>query len=67
MAFGENVTTEGMMEEEGCIGDQFRFGSAVLQVTQPRKPCFKLGICFGMADVVKRFVHSDRSEVIFRC
>ena len=49
--FGENLTTEGLAEDAVSIGDQFRVGSAVLQVTQPRMPCFKLGIRFGRADM----------------
>jgi MOSC domain-containing protein YiiM len=63
--FGENLTTEGITEETVCIGDQFRMGSAVLQVTQPRMPCFKLGILFGRADMVKRFWKSGLSGIYF--
>jgi MOSC domain-containing protein YiiM len=63
--FGENLTTEGLQEEEIYIGDQFRVGSAVLQVTQPRMPCFKLGIRFGRSDIVKRFWQSGRSGFYF--
>lgn len=59
--FGENLTTEGLGEEEVCIGDRFRIGTAELMVTQPRMPCFKLGIRFGRADLVKRFQRSGRS------
>ncbi len=59
--FGENLTTEGLREEEVRIGDRFRIGSAELVVTQPRQPCFKLGIRFGRADMVKRFQRSGRS------
>jgi MOSC domain-containing protein YiiM len=64
-AFGENLTTEGLTEEAACIGQQFRIGSAVLQVTQPRMPCFKLGIRFNRADMVKRFWLSGRSGIYF--
>jgi MOSC domain-containing protein YiiM len=64
-AFGENLTTEGITEDEVSIGDRFRVGSAVLQVTQPRMPCFKLGIRFGRADMVKRFWQSGRSGIYF--
>jgi MOSC domain-containing protein YiiM len=64
-AFGENLTTEGVMEDEVSIGDRFRVGSAVLQVTQPRMPCFKLGIRFERADMVKRFWRSGRSGIYF--
>lgn len=63
--FGENLTTEGLTEESVGIGDRFRIGSAVLQVTQPRMPCFKLGIRFGRPDIVKRFWLSSRSGIYF--
>ncbi|HME09539.1 MAG TPA: MOSC domain-containing protein [Bryobacteraceae bacterium] len=63
--FGENLTTQGLAEEVACIGDQFRFGSAVLQVTQPRMPCFKLGVRFGRPDIVKRFWRSGRPGMYF--
>jgi MOSC domain-containing protein YiiM len=59
--FGENLTTEGLDEASVCIGDQFRVGSAVLQVTQPRTPCYKLGIKFGRSDMVDKFWSSGRS------
>jgi len=64
-AFGENLTTEGLLEESVRIGDRFRIGSAVLQVTQPRMPCYKLGIRFGRADMVKRFWLSGLSGIYF--
>jgi MOSC domain-containing protein YiiM len=64
-AFGENLTTEGLAEETVCIGDQYRVGSALLQVTQPRMPCFKLGIRFGRADMVRLFWQSGRSGIYF--
>jgi MOSC domain-containing protein YiiM len=57
-AFGENFTTEGLMEDSVQIGDRFRIGSAEFAVTQPRMPCFKLGIRFGRPDMVKRFLRS---------
>src|SRR5205809_7696450 len=60
-AFGENFTTEGLIEDSVRIGDQLRVGSAELVVTQPRMPCFKLGIRFGRPDMVKRFLDSRRS------
>jgi len=63
--FGENLTTTGMHEDTVCIGDRFRFGSAVLQVTQPRMPCYKLGIRFGRADMVKRFWQAQRPGIYF--
>lgn len=64
-AFGENLTTEGLTEDAVSIGDRFRVGSSVLRVTQPRMPCFKLGIRFGRADMVKRFWQSGRSGIYF--
>jgi MOSC domain-containing protein YiiM len=63
--FGENLTTEGLLEDEVWIGDQFRTGTAVLQVSQPRMPCFKLGIRFDRPDMVKLFWHSDRPGIYF--
>lgn len=59
--FGENFTTEGMFETEIHIGDKFRIGSAELMVTQPRMPCYKLGIRFNRTDIIKRFLVSERS------
>jgi MOSC domain-containing protein YiiM len=59
--FGENLTTEGLLEDRVRIGDTLRIGSAEFIVTQPRMPCFKLGIRFNRADMVKRFHLSGRS------
>ena len=59
--FGENLTTEGLLERGVCIGDRIAIGSAEFQVTQPRQPCFKLGIRFGRGDMLRRFVASGRS------
>jgi len=59
--FGENFTTEGLIESEVTIGDRIRIGSAEFQVTQPRMPCFKLGIRFGRDDMIKRFLRSGRT------
>lgn len=64
-AFGENLTTEGLTEKTVHIGDEFRFGSSVLKVTQPRMPCFKLALRFERADMVKKFWHSERSGIYF--
>jgi len=63
--FGENLTTAGWTEEIVQIGDKFRIGTAVLQVSQPRMPCFKLGVRFNRTDIVKRFWHSGRSGIYF--
>jgi MOSC domain-containing protein YiiM len=64
-AFGENFTTEGLLEEAVRIGDRFRAGSAEFVVTQPRMPCFKLAIRFDRPDIVKRFLQSGRSGFYF--
>jgi MOSC domain-containing protein YiiM len=60
-AFGENFTTEGLLEPDIAIGDRIRVGSAEFLVTQPRVPCYKLGIRFCRDDMVKRFLRSGRS------
>lgn len=59
--FGENLTTTGLFETEVNIGDKFRVGTAEVMVTQPRMPCYKLGIRFGRVDIIKRFLVSERS------
>ena len=63
--FGENFTTEGLLEETLHIGDRLRVGSAAFVVTQPRMPCFKLGIRFNRSDMVKRFLQSGRTGFYF--
>jgi MOSC domain-containing protein YiiM len=63
--FGENLTTEGLFEETIHIGDRLRVGSAEFVVTQPRMPCFKLGIRFNRPDIVKRFLQNGRSGFYF--
>jgi MOSC domain-containing protein YiiM len=59
--FGENFTTKGLLEGSVRIGDRLRVGSAEFMVTQPRMPCFKLGIRFDRPDMVKRFQRSGRN------
>jgi MOSC domain-containing protein YiiM len=63
--FGENLTTEGLLEEAVYIGDRFRIGQAEVMATEPRMPCYKLGIKFGRADIIKRFLASRRSGFYF--
>jgi MOSC domain-containing protein YiiM len=63
--FGENFTTDGLLEETLHIGDRLRVGSATFVVTQPRMPCFKLGIRFNRSDMVKRFLRSGRTGFYF--
>jgi MOSC domain-containing protein YiiM len=61
-AFGENLTVERLpLEQDIAVGDRFRVGTAELVVTQPRLPCYKLGIRFGRKDMVKRFLASRRT------
>jgi MOSC domain-containing protein YiiM len=59
-SFGENLTTEGLAEEQVYIGDIFAVGGALLQVTQPRSPCYKLQIRFDRSDAVALFVKMGR-------
>jgi MOSC domain-containing protein YiiM len=59
-AFGENLTTRGLVEDELFIGDELEVGEARLRVTEPRVPCYKLGLRFGRADMVRRFLAAGR-------
>ena len=63
--FGENLTLTGLLEDTVHIGDHFQVGSAKLMVTQPRLPCFKLGIKFGRDDILKRFLVSGMTGFYF--
>jgi MOSC domain-containing protein YiiM len=63
--FGENLSTTGLLEDQVCVGDEFRVGTARLVVTQPRMPCFKLGIRFGNPEIIKRFLESRRPGIYF--
>ena len=58
--FGETLTIEGLLEEDVAIGDRLSVGKAVLEVSQPRTPCFKLGIKMGVEDFPRRFQDSGR-------
>lgn len=58
--FGENFTIEGLLEEEVCIGDVYRIGEAIVEVTQPRAPCYKLAHKMEMPTFVKLFTQSER-------
>lgn len=59
-SFGENFTVEGMPDDEVCIGDVLRIGDALVEVTQPRIPCYKLAIKLGIPDFQKRFLQARR-------
>lgn len=65
-AFGENFTTEGLLEEDVCIGDRFTIGTAEVVVTQPRMPCFKLGVRLADDTIEKRFLASRRTGFYLR-
>ncbi len=54
--FGENLTVEGLDESKIRIGDIYRLGEALVQVSQPREPCYKLGVRFGDKKIIKQFV-----------
>jgi MOSC domain-containing protein YiiM len=64
--FGENLTTEGLLEDQVNIGDVFRIGSSEVVATQPRMPCYKLGVKFGSMDIVKQFMDSKLPGIYFR-
>jgi MOSC domain-containing protein YiiM len=64
--FGENLTVEGLDESEIRIGDQYKIGEALVQVSQPRQPCFKLGVRFGDQSVVDEFWESPFPGVYVR-
>jgi MOSC domain-containing protein YiiM len=63
--FGENFTTAGMLESALNVGDRFRLGAAELMVTEPRLPCYKLGIKFGRTDIIRKFLQSRRTGFYF--
>lgn len=68
--FGENLTTQGLMEDAVNVGDQFQIGSssgsAKVIATQPRMPCYKLGVKFGRMDIIRRFLASGRPGIYFK-
>lgn len=64
--FGENFTTQGMLEEMVNVGDQFQVGTAKVAATQPRMPCYKLGVKFGRMDIIKRFLASELTGIYFK-
>jgi MOSC domain-containing protein YiiM len=64
--FGENLTTSGLVDEEVKIGDIYQIGTAKLQVIQPRFPCFKLNIRFGLPNMIERFMEEKRNGIYFK-
>ncbi|MBP6563563.1 MAG: 6-N-hydroxylaminopurine resistance protein [Neisseriaceae bacterium] len=65
-AFGENLSTEGMTEEHVFIGDVYQWGACMIQVTQPRSPCYKLNQHFGVADLSGHMQSSGRCGWLYR-
>lgn len=64
--FGENLTTEGLIDRDVLIGDLYRIGSVLLRVVQPRFPCTRLNARFGMGDMIRRFNEQRRHGIYFR-
>jgi MOSC domain-containing protein YiiM len=64
--FGENFTTVGLVEDYVNIGDKFQIGTSRLIATQPRMPCYKLGIKFGRTDIIRKFLKSRRPGIYFK-
>lgn len=64
--FGENLTVKNCNEKEINIGDTYKVGTAILQVSQPRQPCFKLGIRFNTQRIIKEFINQPYPGIYFR-
>ena len=64
--FGENLTISNLDETTICVGDTYKIGEAVIEVTMPRQPCFKLGLVFGTQNILKQFWNSTKSGVYFK-
>lgn len=65
-AFGENLVTEGLTEADVCVGDTYELGDAVIQVSQPRQPCWRLNLRFGIPDMSQRLQKSLRTGWYYR-
>jgi len=65
-AFGENLTVDGLLEDDVRLGDQLRIGTAEFVVTQPRMPCYKLAVRFNRTDMLKRLLRSGRTGFYLR-
>lgn len=64
--FGENISSSAMDEDNVCIGDSYRIGSARVQVAQPRSPCWKLNDRYGVSDMAQRVQDSARCGWLYR-
>ncbi|MCU6709168.1 MOSC domain-containing protein [Paenibacillus sp. J5C_2022] len=65
-AFGENLTTEGLLEDDVCIGDVFQLGEAKVQISQPRQPCFKLSVKYGLPELPLQVQNTGYTGYYFR-
>lgn len=65
-AFGENLTVRGLLEFDVCIGDMYRLGQSVVQVSQPRQPCYKLSVRYGAPDMPLKVQHTGYTGFYFR-
>ena len=65
-AFGENLTLAGLLEEQACIGDIYSAGEAMLQVSQPRQPCWKLARRWRVKDLALQVERTGRTGFYFR-
>ncbi|WP_372765926.1 MOSC domain-containing protein [Lutibacter sp.] len=63
---GENLTISNLEETEILVGNTYKLGEALLEVTKPRTPCFKLGIRFGTQEILKQFWNSTKSGIYFK-
>lgn len=64
--FGENLTISNLEELEICVGDTYKLGEVIIEVTKPREPCMKLGLRFGTQKVLKQFWNSSKCGVYFK-
>ncbi len=64
--FGENLTVQGLDEQKIYIGDQYEIGGAIIELSEPRDPCYKLGIRFGTQKVLKHFINQPHCGVYVR-
>lgn len=65
-AFGENISTVGLTEQNVCVGDIFRFGTALIQVSQARQPCWKLDVRFAVPNMARLVQESNRTGWYYR-
>lgn len=65
-AFGENISTSGLIEDDICLGDRLRLGTAVVEVSQGRQPCWKVGHRLGDSKVPAKMVMTARSGWYYR-